>query len=124
MSARWIWPGAERGPARLLGELAARGFSVLRGDASLVPEEAARARRRAFEGGARELVRLLVWMAAPLPSPPAYRALAAQVAEAASRRLAGAPAPPEARRRLGAILEMVRGVPPRVLAARERIPEP
>ncbi|AUX30260.1 MULTISPECIES: TauD/TfdA family dioxygenase [Sorangium] len=302
MSERWIWPGAERGPARLLDELAGRGFSVLRGDASLAPEEAARAPwsfaerllgsrprlverqpikavpggrsfaassaaaplhtdsqsfagappavqimacvrpaerggacllldgwallaaieradpelfralftvhrripfvfgdvfgptvslrdgalalthapvappgdaiaarlarfveasrrevielalgpgdvlvvdnrrmlhgRRAFEGGARELVRLLVWLDAPLPSPPAYRALAAQVAEAASRRLAGAPestrrrlglgapAPPAARRRLGVVLEMLRGVPPGVLAARERIPEP
>ncbi|WP_437667465.1 TauD/TfdA family dioxygenase [Sorangium sp. So ce1182] len=92
--------------------------------------------RRAFEGGAREFVRLLVWTEAQLPSPPAYRALAAQVAEAASRRLAaappatrrrlglGAPPPPEARRRLGLVLEMLRGVPPGVLAARERIPEP
>ncbi|WP_437638170.1 TauD/TfdA family dioxygenase [Sorangium sp. So ce854] len=92
--------------------------------------------RRAFEGGPRELVRLLAWTEAALPSPPAYRAVAAQVAEAASRRLAGAPeatrrrlglgapAPPEARRRLGFILEMLRGVPPGVLAARERIPEP
>ncbi|AGP35085.1 hypothetical protein SCE1572_11520 [Sorangium cellulosum So0157-2] len=92
----------------------------------------ARARRRAFEGGARELVRLLVWVEAPLPSPPARRALAAQVAEAASRRAGGhapaarlgAPALPEARRRLGVILEMLRGVPPGGLAARERIPEP
>ncbi|WP_437679687.1 TauD/TfdA family dioxygenase [Sorangium sp. So ce131] len=302
MSERWIWPGAERGPARLLDELAARGFSVLRGDAALAAEEAARAPwsfaerllgarprlverqpikavpggrsfaassaaaplhtdsqsfagappavqimacvrpaerggacllldswallaaieradpelfralftvhrripfvfgdfygptaslrdgalafthapivppgdaiaarlarfveasrrevielalgpadilvvdnrrmlhgRRAFEGGAREFVRLLVWTEARLPSPPAYHALAAQAAEAASRRLAaapeatrrrlglGAPAPPEARRRLGVILEMLRGVPPGVLAARERIPEP
>lgn len=92
--------------------------------------------RRAFEGGARELVRLLVWTATMLPSPPAYRALATEVAEAASRRLAGAPEstrrrlglgappPPEARRRLGLVLEMLRGVPPGVLAARERIPEP
>ncbi|WP_437758166.1 TauD/TfdA family dioxygenase [Sorangium sp. So ce1389] len=93
--------------------------------------------RRAFEGGAREFVRLLVWTEAQLPSPPAYRALAAQVAEAASRRLAAAPPatrrrlglaaaspPAEARRRLGLVLEMLRGVPPGVLAARERIPEP
>ncbi|WP_437908307.1 TauD/TfdA family dioxygenase [Sorangium sp. So ce327] len=91
--------------------------------------------RRAFEG-AREFVRLLVWTEARLPSPPAYNALAAEVAEAAARRLAGAPratrrrlglgAPPlpEARRRLGLVLEMLRGVPPGVLAARERIPEP
>ncbi|WP_437488901.1 TauD/TfdA family dioxygenase [Sorangium sp. So ce1014] len=92
--------------------------------------------RRAFEGGAREFVRLLVWMEARLPSPPAFHALAAQVADAASRRLAaapeaarrrlglGAPPSPEARRRLGLVLEMLRGVPPGVLAARERIPEP
>ncbi|WP_437280871.1 TauD/TfdA family dioxygenase [Sorangium sp. So ce375] len=299
MSERWIWPGAERGPVRLFDELAARGFSVLRGDAALAPEEAARAPwgfaerllgarpllverqpikavpggrsfasssaaaplhtdsqcfagappatqimacvrpaergggcllldgwallstieradpelfralftvhrripfvfgdffgptvslrggalalthapvvppgdaiaarlarfveasrpielslgpadilvvdnrrmlhgRRAFEG-AREFVRLLVWMEARLPSPPVFHALAAQVAEASSRRLAaapeatrrrlglGAPPAPEARRRLGLILEMLRGVPPGVLAARERIPEP
>ncbi|MGK4006505.1 TauD/TfdA family dioxygenase [Sorangium sp. So ce1036] len=92
--------------------------------------------RRAFEGGPRELVRLLVWMGTTLPSPRAYHALAAEIAGAASRRMAaapeatrrrlglGAPPPPEARRRLGLVLEMLRGVPPGVLAARERIPEP
>lgn len=92
--------------------------------------------RRAFEGGPREFVRLLVWLASPLASPRAFHALAAEVAEATSRRLAaapealrrrlglGAPPQPEARLRLGLVLEMLRGVPPGVLAARERIPEP
>jgi gamma-butyrobetaine dioxygenase len=93
--------------------------------------------RRPFEGGPREFVRLLVWLSSPIASPPrAFSELAAQVAEAAAGRLSGAPlalrrrlglaAPPtpEARRRLGLILEMLRGAPPGVLAARAGLPEP
>jgi gamma-butyrobetaine dioxygenase len=54
--------------------------------------------RHGFAGTGREFVRLLVWTA-PADEPPSAR-------------------------RLGVVLEMLRGVPPGVLAAREGIPEP
>jgi hypothetical protein len=92
--------------------------------------------RRGFDGSARELVRLLVWTA-PAGSPPrrhleraeaAAKALAGRLAaasDAVRRRFGlGAPLPPAADRRLSVVLEMLRGVPPGVLAARERIAEP
>jgi len=89
--------------------------------------------RRGFAGGAREHTRLLVWLAAPHDAPPELLARASGVAAATSVRLAGAPpavlrrlglALPSTDRRLGVVLEMLRGVPPGVLARREGIPEP
>lgn len=90
--------------------------------------------RRAFEGQAREYVRLLVWSGVALGAPEVHRAYAARVASGAAARLASAPE--AVRRRLGltpraatearlaVVLEMLRGTPPGVLAAREGIPEP
>lgn len=90
--------------------------------------------RRAFEGEAREHVRLLIWSSNEFPTPRDHVAYAAKIAAANASRLASAPEP--VRRRLGlvarspaehrvaVVLEMLRGVPPGVLAARERIPEP
>jgi hypothetical protein len=83
--------------------------------------------------GPREFVRLLAWI--QLESPPStHRARAEAVARATSDRLADAPDPvrrrlglvasPEPSKRLAIVLEMLRGTPPGVLAARERIPEP
>ncbi|WP_434046442.1 MULTISPECIES: TauD/TfdA family dioxygenase [Sorangium] len=136
-----IVPPGDAIAARLARFVEASGREVIElslgaGDILVVDNRRMLHGRRAFEGGAREFVRLLVWTGAKLPSPRAYNALAAQVAEDAARRLAaapeatrrrlglGAPPLPEARRRLGLVLEMLRGVPPGVLAARERIPEP
>jgi hypothetical protein len=89
--------------------------------------------RRGFDGGAREYVRILAWTASAFATHPAHHARAAAVAEATATALATAPE--AVRRRLGllpaptdprlaVVLEMLRGVPPGVLAARERIPEP
>jgi hypothetical protein len=92
--------------------------------------------RRGFAGGDREFVRLLVWLPEAIAAHPTHLAIAAEVAARTARRLEGAPeavrrrlgfgeAPaPEASRRLGIVLEMLRGVPPGVLSARERIAEP
>ncbi|MFT3774227.1 MAG: TauD/TfdA family dioxygenase [Minicystis sp.] len=90
--------------------------------------------RRGFDGGAREYVRLLVWSSNEIATHPEHRAYAARVAASVSTQLAGAPEavrrrlgltlPPPAERRLAIVLEMLRGVPPGVLAVREQIPEP
>ncbi len=91
--------------------------------------------RRGFTG-AREHVRLLVWTAPAGSPPPAHLARAAAAAQALAAQLDGAPAavlrrlglgappPAAAAIRVGVVLEMLRGVPPGVLAARERIAEP
>jgi len=92
--------------------------------------------RRAFDGVERSFTRVLAWRRDPLPSPPAWRGFAEQAAALLKARLATAPVPvrerlgvadapdPEARRRLRAVLELLRGVPAGVVSARERIPEP
>jgi hypothetical protein len=90
--------------------------------------------RRAFEGMGREYTRLLVWTSNEIAVHPEHRAFAASVAAAAGAQLAGESdavrrrlgfaTPLPAERRLAVVMEMLRGVPPGVLAAREKIPEP
>lgn len=92
--------------------------------------------RRAFEGTEREFVRLLVWASPAGTPPPLHVERAVEAAHALMEKLAPAPeavrrrlglgAPPAAGadRLLGVVLEMLRGAPPGVLAAREVIPEP
>ena len=70
--------------------------------------------RLAFDGGSRELVRLLVWLEAPWAAPGA---IARRARPDDARR------DPAASRRLAVVLELLRGVAPGVLASRERIPE-
>jgi hypothetical protein len=72
--------------------------------------------RRAFEDPGRAFVRLLVWRRAAYPAP-------ARWLERARAGEAGGP-DPEARRRLRAVLELLRGVPPGLLASREGVAEP
>ncbi len=91
--------------------------------------------RSAFRDASREFVRLLVWRAAPCGEHARYRALCASIDEAARRELADAPlrvrarfgalavADDEATRRLRVVLEMLRGVPPGVLASRASVAE-
>jgi hypothetical protein len=92
--------------------------------------------RRAFEDVGRSFTRLLVWRQGPWPAPTRWR----ERAEAAQRlhadrlreappgvRVAyglAAPTPAEVGRRLGLVLELLRGVPAGVLSARENVPEP
>jgi gamma-butyrobetaine dioxygenase len=86
--------------------------------------------RTAFAGD-RRFTRLLAWLAAPLGE---HEALARRAARAAERHLGlpaaereklglGAPADPAAAERRRAVLEMLRGEPPGVLAQRYRVDE-
>jgi hypothetical protein len=94
--------------------------------------------RNAFDDGAREFVRLLVWTRAPLGRHPKYESMAAEAARALDAKLIGAPPEVRARfgltagpdddaaveRRLRVVIEMLGGAPPGMLAAREGVPEP
>jgi hypothetical protein len=72
--------------------------------------------RRAFQDESRSFTRLLVWRRAPWPAPSRW------LERAESRGPVGPP-PPEVSRRLGLVLELLRGVPAGVLSAREGVPE-
>jgi hypothetical protein len=82
----------------------------------------------------RSYVRLLVWLGAGFAASAEHAAYAARVAAATAARLSRAPegvrrrlglaAPGAGEAKLSVVLEMLRGVPPGVLAAREHIPEP
>jgi gamma-butyrobetaine dioxygenase len=79
--------------------------------------------RTAFEGGARELQRLLIWLARPLVDD-ARRARARREGTAPRRTgVAGAAEALDRVRRRALVDELRRGVPPGVLAARHRLPE-
>jgi hypothetical protein len=90
--------------------------------------------RRAFDGE-REFTRLLVWRREAFPSPEAWRRLAERAAARSKAQLQDAPPAvrerfglaqepdPLARWRLGVVLDLLRGVPAGVLAAREGVPE-
>lgn len=87
--------------------------------------------RTAFEDESRAFTRLLVWLGSPLPSPERWRALAqaaqakwsAERGERARRALGLVIPPPESARRRAIVLEMLRGVPPGVLARRHGVDE-
>jgi gamma-butyrobetaine dioxygenase len=92
--------------------------------------------RRAFEDDGRAFTRLLVWRHRPWPAPRPWRERAAAEARALSERLREAPAairagfglaeptPTDVGRRLGIVLELLRGVPAGMLSAREGVSEP
>jgi hypothetical protein len=92
--------------------------------------------RREFQDERRAFTRLLVWRARGFPAPARWVARADEARRDLRDRLRGAsPAVREAygltddpaaavAHRLGVVLELLRGVPPGVLSARERVPEP
>lgn len=93
--------------------------------------------RRAFEDPQRRFLRLLVWTGVPASAPRRLHEAVAAVHEQLARSLQGqrstvreawlgatAATDPEAERRLGIVLEMLRGVSPGVLARRHGVPEP
>ena len=92
--------------------------------------------RRGFDGSEREFTRLLVWRGEALPFPAAWRERAERAAARTGAALSAAPwtvrerfglaeePDPQARRRLRVVLDLLRGVPAGVLAARECVPEP
>jgi hypothetical protein len=81
--------------------------------------------RRAFEDPARTFTRLLVWRAAPWPAPVRWMEKARSAASAPGRAaIGGGDESPEVRRRLGVVLELLRGVAPGALSAREGVAEP
>ncbi len=109
-------------------------LKVERGDTLVVDNHRMLHGRAAFRDASRSFVRVLAWLSAPLGDHPRLRALAA--AELARRRSQhpGAlrvrsrfgvepVAQGERARRLRVVLEMLRGVPPGVLAGREGVPE-
>jgi len=69
--------------------------------------------RRPFEGD-RELVRLLVWLAHPLPAEPRHVARARELSPALSGSMLT---------RLRAVLSILRGVPPARVASDAQVPE-
>ncbi|GMV14957.1 MAG: hypothetical protein AMXMBFR56_31810 [Polyangiaceae bacterium] len=90
--------------------------------------------RSAFDDPERRFTRLLLWLRAPLPCPAHLRELCEQALALRAPELAELPA--SARRRLGLalpegpgalrrriVLEMLRGVPPGVLARRHGVDE-
>lgn len=91
--------------------------------------------RAAFRDPGRSFVRLLVWLPSPLGAHPALHAVATREVSAREASLGGASvvtrsrhgfAPAvdaESSRRLRVVLEMLRGTPPGVLAAREGVAE-
>jgi hypothetical protein len=92
--------------------------------------------RRGFEDDGRAFTRLLAWRHRPWPAPGPWRERATAGARALSERLREAPAairagfglaeptPTDVSRRLGIVLELLRGVPAGMLSAREGVSEP
>jgi hypothetical protein len=77
--------------------------------------------RRAFDDERRSFTRLLVWRASPWPAPAPW------MQRAAANGAVGEPmaaSSSEVQRRLGIVLELLRGVPPGLLSAREGVSEP
>jgi gamma-butyrobetaine dioxygenase len=73
--------------------------------------------RRAFEDDGRWFTRLLLWRPGPWPAPERW------LARARPADGLGSAGSADVQRRLGVVLELLRGVPPGVLSAREGIPE-
>ena len=112
-------------------------IGVAAGDLVLIHNHRVLHGRRAFGDESRSFTRLLLWRARAWPAPSPWRARAESAAAALRERLR--PAPPSVREaygvadgardegrghRLGVVLELLRGVPPGVLSAREGVPEP
>jgi hypothetical protein len=92
-------------------------FRVETGEVMVVDNRRMLHGRQAFRDPQRAFVRLLVWAARPFSDHSGLRARAHDVGELA-------PEPSEAMRRLSVVLEMLRGVAPGALAAREAVSEP
>jgi hypothetical protein len=80
--------------------------------------------RRAFVDPGRVFTRLLVWRAAPGPAPAPWTEKARSASAAAGPAPLPADVSPEVRRRLAVVLELLRGVAPGALSAREGVSEP
>jgi hypothetical protein len=92
--------------------------------------------RRAFEDERRSFTRLLIWRTRPWSAPARWLARAEAAARAVRDRLRDAPSgvreayglsetpAAEPGHHLGVVLELLRGVPPGVLSAREGVSEP
>jgi hypothetical protein len=92
--------------------------------------------RRAFEDDGRSFTRLLVWRRDPFPGPRHLAARAADAARDLAARLRDAPLEvqeayglgnrmsEDVLKKMGMVLELVRGVPAGVISAREGVSEP
>ncbi len=116
-------------------EAAVREVPVARGEVLVLDNRSVLHGRRAFADPARSFVRLLVWLRAPLRPHPGLAGRATVVAARMSAELLEAPpsvrgrfglAPPGAPAddpRLRAVLELLRGGAPGLIAAREGVAE-
>jgi hypothetical protein len=77
--------------------------------------------RRAFDDARRSFTRLLIWRARPWPAPSAWRARAEAEGKGAADWSDAAGG--DRGHRLAVVLELLRGVPPGVISAREGVPE-
>ncbi len=110
-----VWTHSPMPPADPIGAALARELplepvielAVRTGETLVVDNHRMLHGRAAFDGGERDFVRVLAWLPEPLACHPRYRA-------------AHPPGPPG---RLAVVLELLTGVPPARLAAREGVSE-
>ncbi|MFO0577312.1 MAG: TauD/TfdA family dioxygenase [Polyangia bacterium] len=129
-------PDPESAPAQALIEsVPPQSVPVRAGEILVLNNHRVLHGRRGFADARREFTRLLVWLRAPLPSPPRLAEQAAAEALRSAERLRdqplalrhlglAPPPPPHAQARLDLVLALLRGVPPGLLAARSGLPEP
>ena len=96
----------------------ARPIDLAAGDVLVVDNHRVLHGRTAFAGGARELVRFLVWLGRTRPVPEAVRARART---ASIRPAAGMPGDERA---IAVVVRMLEGASPGALAAEHAVPEP
>lgn len=112
-----------------IGAAIERHFAVARvdlrrGDVLVVDNHRCVHGRTAFEDRGRELQRLLIWLTDPPARDPSLLERARREGQAPRRTgIAPAIAAIDAERRRALVAEMQRGVPPGVLASKNRIPE-
>lgn len=111
------------------------GFRADTGEVTVIDNHRVLHARTGFEGREREFVRVLIWLHHPLARHPTHHAVAARAADVlrsrvgtASREVTdrlglGAGVDPAVRRRAEVVIDMLRGVSPGILAAREGVPE-
>jgi hypothetical protein len=79
--------------------------------------------RRAFDDARRSFTRLLIWRARPFSAPSAWRARAEVEGKEADAGDWSEAAGGDRGQRLAVVLELLRGVPPGVISAREGVTE-
>lgn len=119
--------------AERLADAPVTQLAVQTGELLLVDNHRMLHGRTAFTGSERSFTRVLAWLERPFSEHQRFVPIAEREAERAAAKLAeserrsrglAAPTPSETTRRRLIVLEMLRGVPPGVLAARHGVAEP